>query len=134
MTSQAPHPSASPGARRIQSNGLAVHAAPQDGVDLPRRVGDAHRASGTVRPPSAEERRIGGAEDRELQVEWIPIIIGLAPDANRRAILEALAGPAGHEVQRRKELTPEEKLARWEERVKQEFGAAGLRLAEEMRK
>ena len=69
-----------------------------------------------------------------IKAEWIPVILALAPDGTRRAILDALAAPCGYEVERRKELTPEEKLARWEERVKQEFGAAGLRLAEEMRR
>lgn len=69
-----------------------------------------------------------------IKAEWIPVILALSPDSMRLAILRELAGQVGFDVERRKELTAEEKNARWEERVKQEFGVAGLRLAEEMRR
>jgi hypothetical protein len=68
-----------------------------------------------------------------VKASWIPVIIALAPDPARAAILRALAAPVGYDVQRRRELTPEEKLARVQERIAQRFGQAGLEfLAEEI--
>lgn len=70
---------------------------------------------------------------KSIKAQWIPIILAMAPDASRRAILEVLSRPCGYDVSRRRELTAEEKLQRALDRIKQEFGKAGHELAEELR-
>ena len=71
---------------------------------------------------------------KSIKAAWIPTILAMAPDSAREAVLRALADPVRFDVARRKELTPEELNAKWEERVTSRFGAAGLELAKEMRR
>lgn len=77
---------------------------------------------------------IAERDRKTIKASWIPVILAMAPDSARQAILEELASGCGFDVRRKKILTAEEKNARWEERVQQEFGAAGARLIEEMRR
>jgi hypothetical protein len=70
---------------------------------------------------------------KTIKASWVPVILAMAPDGARRAILEVLSKPVGYDVSRRRELTAEEKLQRALDRIKQEFGKAGHELAEELR-
>lgn len=69
---------------------------------------------------------------KTIKASWIPVILAMAPDSARRAILEQMSKSVGYEVTRRRELTPEEKFQRAIDRIKQEFGKAGHELAEEL--
>lgn len=77
---------------------------------------------------------IEGRDRKGIRLEWLPVILAMAPDMHRRAILAELAAPCSYEVVRRKELTPEERLAALEERVAQRFGQAGAELVMEARR
>lgn len=77
---------------------------------------------------------IEGRDRKGIRLEWLPVILAMAPDIHRRAILAEIAAPAGYEVVRRKERTPEERLSDLEERVAQRFGPAGAELIMENRR
>lgn len=77
---------------------------------------------------------IVGRDRKGIRAEWIPTIMAMAPDANRLAIVGELGAPHGIEAVRRKELTPEERLVRLEQRVASEFGPMGARVVEENRR
>lgn len=56
----------------------------------------------------------GTAEDKgrkRIALEWLSTILRMAGEADRLAILEALALPVGYQVARRRVLTPAEELA-----------------------
>jgi hypothetical protein len=56
----------------------------------------------------------GTAEDKgrkRVALEWLSTILRMAGEADRLAIIEALALPVGYQVQRRRVLTPAEELA-----------------------
>lgn len=84
--------------------------------------------------PSYLSDALRGHDRKGLRAEWIPIILAMAPDSVRAAILTAMAAPCGYEVVRRRDLTPEERLARLEQRITSELGPAGQRLVEENRR
>lgn len=84
--------------------------------------------------PSYLSDALRGHDRKGIKAEWIPTILAMAPDANRMAIVGELAAMCGLEVIRRKDLTPEERLARLEQRVAAELGPAGQRIIEENRR
>jgi hypothetical protein len=75
-----------------------------------------------------------GRDRKGVRAEWIPTIMAMAPDANRLAIVGELGAPHGIEAVRRQNLTPEERLARLEQRVATELGPMGARIVEENRR
>lgn len=81
--------------------------------------------------PSYVVDALKGADRKHVKAEWLPVILMLSPAAQRQALLEAIAIPAGFIVQQRRQLTPEERLAALEQRVAQRFGAAGAELLKE---
>lgn len=84
--------------------------------------------------PSYLSEALRGHDRKGIRAEWIPTILAMAPEANRIAILGELAAQCGFEVIRRKDLSPEERLARLEQRITTELGPAGQRLVEENRR
>lgn len=76
---------------------------------------------------------IAERDRKTIKASWVPVILAMAPDGARRAILEQLAKPVGYDVERRRELTDAEKFQRALERMVERFGKAGLELAEELR-
>jgi hypothetical protein len=77
---------------------------------------------------------IEGRDRKTLKAEWIPVILAMAPDSARAAILRELASPIGFDVVKRETLTVEQKLARLEQRVANEYGPSGARIVEENRR
>lgn len=69
-----------------------------------------------------------------VRAEWLPTILAMAPVPAQLGILTELAVPVGYDVIRRKERTPEERLAALEQRIASEFGVVGARLVEESRR
>src|SRR5690348_2740387 len=55
---------------------------------------------------------LSGRENRHLRSEWVTAIANRAPEEHRRAIAAALVGPLGYEIAPKKQLTPEEEIAR----------------------
>ncbi len=52
---------------------------------------------------------------RGFRLEWLPVLISMAPIDAVAAILRALAELRGFEIERKKTMTPEEKLTRQRE-------------------
>jgi len=75
---------------------------------------------------------IKGVDRKGIRAEWIPVILEMAPESARAAILKSLASPFGYEIERRRELTLEERFERLEKRVASRFGQAGRELLEEL--
>lgn len=84
--------------------------------------------------PSYLSEALAGRDRKGVRAEWLPTILAMAPDALRHSILAELAAPLGFEVVRRQDLSPEERLARLEQRIATEFGTMGARLVEENRR
>jgi hypothetical protein len=84
--------------------------------------------------PSYLSEAMTGKQQRDIRLSWLPTIIAMAPEAHRIAILRELGAPVGLSVTRTRDLTPEEKLERLEQRLVHEFGPAGMRLVEEMKR
>lgn len=73
-------------------------------------------------------------EHRHLRVEWLLAICDAAPPDYRLRIVDALVAWQGLSVVPIKPMTPEERLARLEQRVATELGEAGRRVVEESRR
>ncbi len=84
--------------------------------------------------PSYLSDALHGIARKGIKAEWIPVILAMAPDSARLAIIASLAAPCGLEVVRRKDLSPDERLARLEQRISTKFGPAGAELVEENRR
>ena len=78
--------------------------------------------------PSTLADAIAERQDRGIKLSWLPVLMARATEAQRIALVDALANPHGLEVSRRKVLTPEERLARLEELVRLELGVTGEQL------
>lgn len=108
---------------------------------LVRALGDAVDAIGLVQAAGACDARKSELNDalqmrdgRYLRVEWLMAITDIAPPDYKRAIIDALIAWQGLSVVPMRPLTPEERLARLEQRIATELGAAGQKLVEENRK
>ncbi len=77
---------------------------------------------------------LSGREHRHLRVEWLMAICDVAPPDFKTRIIDALVAWQGLSVVPVRPLTAEERLARLEQRVAAELGAAGQKLVEENRK
>lgn len=60
--------------------------------------------------PSYIVDALKGADRKHVKAEWLPTILMLSPPAQRQALLEAIAIPAGYYVQARPQMTPEQQL------------------------
>jgi hypothetical protein len=106
-----------------------------------RTVGDAVDAIGLLEAAGACDcsksdlvAALADREHRHLRVEWLLAICDAAPPDFRARIIESLVAWQGLVVQPAKELTPEERLARLEQRVATELGPMGARIVEENRR
>lgn len=82
--------------------------------------------------PSLLSAALAERERNYLRAEWIPVFLIAANDLQRAALLSALAGTVGYQVSKARVLTPAERLAALEERVRRELGAVGERLIAEV--
>ena len=82
--------------------------------------------------PSTLSDALNGREHRPFRLEWLPSILLRASDPQRAALIAELAAPVGFDVVRRKVLTAEERLARLEDALRTQLGAAGERLLREV--
>lgn len=80
--------------------------------------------------PSLLADALAERANKGVRASWLITIIDMANEADALAILSALADRKRLEVVRRKELTPEEKAERLEEKLRA-MGPIGLRLIEE---
>lgn len=108
---------------------------------LLRTLSDAVDSIGLLQAAGACDARkseladaLNGRDGRYLRVEWLLAICDAAPPDFRARIIDALVCWQGLAVQPARELTPEERLARLEQRVATELGPAGARLVEENRR
>lgn len=108
---------------------------------LLRTVSDAVDSIGLLQAAGACDARrseladaINGRDGRYLRVEWLMAIIDASPQDFRARIIDALVEWQGLTVLPVKQLTPEERLARLEQRVAAELGSAGQRIVEENRR
>lgn len=67
-----------------------------------------------------------------VRAEWLPVVLQLANEVEREALLSELAGGAGYVVERRVNLTPEQRIERLEALVRKRFGEAGADLVDEV--
>ena len=108
---------------------------------LLRVVADSVDAIGLLQAAGACDARkselndaLQGRDGRYLRVEWLMSIIDVSPPDFRARIVAALVEWQGLAVAPAKQLTPEERLALWEQRVLTKFGAAGVELVAEMKR
>lgn len=80
--------------------------------------------------PSLLADALAGRANKGVRASWLVTILDMASEANLVEIVKALVGRRPYEVQRRKELTPEELAARFEEKLRG-LGAVGLQLIRE---
>lgn len=81
--------------------------------------------------PSLLSDALAERSNKGVRASWLVAIIDMAPMADALAILNALGERKRIEAQPRKELTPEEKAERYEEKLRS-LGTVGLRLIEEV--
>jgi hypothetical protein len=72
--------------------------------------------------------------NRYVRIDWVIAICDVSLSDHRTRILNALAEWQGLTVKGAKPLSPEERLARLEQRIASSFGAMGAQLVEENRK
>jgi hypothetical protein len=75
-----------------------------------------------------------GKNSKGFRSDWLSVVVEMAPLESAIAIMRALGERRGLEITRRKELTPEERLTRLEQRIASRFGQAGAELVEENRR
>lgn len=82
--------------------------------------------------PSLLAAALGERERNYVRAEWLPVFLAAASEIQQRELLGALAGAFGYEVARRRQLTPEERLQRLEENLRQKLGLLGEQLIGEV--
>src|SRR5690242_15162735 len=75
--------------------------------------------------PSALQDALAERERKGVRMEWLPTLLLLADDGERKDLLATIAGVAGYCVERARPATPEERLLELEQRVRDTFGRAG---------
>src|SRR5690242_4617871 len=79
-------------------------------------------------------KALNGDKGRYIRSTWPARIAAIAPADTRERIARAMVAALGFDVTSPRPLTPEQRLARLEQRVASELGAAGARLVEENRR
>lgn len=104
-------------------------------------ISDAVDAIGLLQAAGACDARkselsdaLASRDGRYMRVEWLLAICDAAPSDYRLRIVDALVAWQGLSVVPIKPMTPEERLARLEQRVATELGEAGRRVVEESRR
>lgn len=82
--------------------------------------------------PSMVADALAERERKGVRLEWLPVLLGVADDGEREEILKLLADPFGFTVQRRRKLTPTERLRVIEARLVKKFGEAGEQFLDEV--
>lgn len=80
--------------------------------------------------PSLLSDALAERSNKGVRATWLVTIIDMAPLADALAILNALGERKRIEARQRRELTPEEKAERLEEKLRS-LGTTGLRLIQE---
>ena len=75
--------------------------------------------------PSLLGDALAERDRKGVRAEWLPTLLARASDMQAEALLTALAGPRGFDVERREVLTAEEELRRLKRAIRDQLGSVG---------
>lgn len=92
---------------RVEAWWSSVHALVREVVEL---VGLKEYAYHCDAKPSLVADALAGRNHKHVRIEWLLVLLDLAPPVHRERLLVALTAPLGYTLGRRAQLSPEDEL------------------------